>query len=128
MIRSALVRLTVGIVGVAVSMTTGSGVGSAGPDDAAVNTHCTYLQMVSAINSHSPDTFARYHSSIGAQTFIKRLITSPPYERPQLLDAMRGVAELVPFVEIMPELVKACKEFPANGGTIPTLADAQAGQ
>lgn len=112
MIRSVWAKVTVVAAGVAVSTTTGSGVGAANPDDAALNTNCTYLQMVDAINTHSDETFVRFHRSIAAQTLMKRFIATPPYERAGVLEAMRGIPEVAPLAELLPELAAECKEIP----------------
>jgi hypothetical protein len=59
-----LTRFTVAVGGLALSLTAGAGIASATPDlGPAVNTTCTYDQLVAALNAEDP-TVAAFLNSI----------------------------------------------------------------
>src|ERR1700691_3928308 len=64
----ALTRLAVAAGGLALSLTAGAGVASAAPDlGPAINTTCSYSQVVSALNAQDPAAAAQLNGSPSAQ-------------------------------------------------------------
>ena len=67
MIKLSLTRLAVAVGGLAVSLAAGAGVASATPDlGPAVNTTCSYPQLVSALNAQGPEAIAMFNENAGA--------------------------------------------------------------
>ena len=67
MIKLSLTRLAVAVGGLAVSLAAGAGVASATPDlGPAVNTTCSYPQLVSALNAQGPEAGAAFQSIASA--------------------------------------------------------------
>jgi hypothetical protein len=64
MIKLSLTRLAAAVGGLAVAFAAGAGVASATPDlGPAVNTTCSYPQLVSALNAQGPDVAAGFNQS-----------------------------------------------------------------
>ena len=85
MIKRPLTRLAVAVGGLALSLTAGAGVASAGPDlGRAINTACSYSQVVSALNAQDPAAAAQFNASPVAQGYLRQFLAAPPAQRQQL--------------------------------------------
>ena len=79
MIKLGLTRLSVGIGGVAFSLTAGVGLASAEPDlGPAINSTCTYPQFVAALNAQNPTYGSTLNSSPQWQGDMQIFFTEPP--------------------------------------------------
>jgi hemophore-related protein len=84
-------KLVVACAGLALSLTTGVGVASAGPDlGPLVNTTCSYSQVVAALNAQSPDLAKELSAYPIAQTMLQRFLASPPDQRQQMVQRAQG--------------------------------------
>lgn len=84
------------------SLGLGTGVASADPLDAAVNSTCNYGQVMAALNAQDPAAAAQLTSSPMATGWLNSFIASPPAKRRQMaaqLQSMPGAAQYVGLVE-----------------------------
>jgi hemophore-related protein len=79
MIEQSLTRLAVGLGGLALSLTAAAGIASAQPDlGPAVNSTCTYGQVVAAVNAENPEAAAGFNASPPDQARIQQFLAAPP--------------------------------------------------
>jgi hemophore-related protein len=79
MIKLSLTKLTIGLGGLALTLTAGTGIASAAPDlGPAVNSACTYPQFVAALNAERPEAAAGFNASPPDQSAIQRFLAAPP--------------------------------------------------
>lgn len=97
MVGLSLKGLAVAIGGLALSLTAGTGIGSADPDlGPIVNTTCNYAQVMAALDKQSPAAAARFNSSPIAQGWLQRFLDSPVDQREQMAQqamAMQGAQQ-----------------------------------
>jgi hemophore-related protein len=102
MMTLSLSKLAAAIGGAAVALSAAAGVASADPMDAAINTTCTYPQVMAALNATDPASAARFNSSQMAQNMLNTFLNSGPAERQQQLQSLppkyAGIVERVAAV------------------------------
>ena len=77
----------------------------------AVNTTCSYSQVVAAMNAQSPDTAAQFNATPMAQSFLQNFLASPAPQREQMLEQAQGVPEAAPFVNMVGPIAKTCDKY-----------------
>lgn len=98
--------------GAVVALAGGSAIASADPNtDAAVNTTCTYPQVVAAMNAQSPGVAAQFNSTPAAQSWLQNFLASPPPRRQQLVDEAQGAPEAAQFVALFGPLANTCQNY-----------------
>ncbi len=115
MITTSLARLAAGAGGVALALSVG-GVAAADPgqepaQDPAVNTTCSYSQVVSAMNAQSPEAAAEFNETPMAQSFLQNFLASPPPQRQQMLQQAQGVPEAAQFVNLVGPIASTCDRY-----------------
>lgn len=112
MITMSLTRLGVAAAGgVALALTTG-GVASADPgQNPAVNTTCSYSQVVAAMNAQSPQTAAQFNATPTAQSFLQSFLASAPPQREQMLQQAQGSPEGAQFVNLVGPIANTCDNY-----------------
>jgi hemophore-related protein len=89
MIKLLLTRVGLVVGGLASSLTAGAGVASADPDlGSAVNTTCTYPQIVAALNAQNPQYGSLLNSSPELQTQLQQFLAGSRDERQQWAQAV----------------------------------------
>lgn len=105
MFELSLTKLTVGLGGLALSLTAGAGIASAAPDlGPAVNSSCTYPQVLSALNTERPQAAASFSQSPGDQALIQQFLAAPPGSSQRLMMAQTvannpAAAESIPVLQ-----------------------------
>ena len=88
MTKLLLTRVGVAVGSLAVSLTAGAGVASAGPNlFSAVNSTCTYSQFVAALNAQNPQFVSAFNSSPQLQEQLQTFIAAPRDQRQQIAQA-----------------------------------------
>ena len=112
MVTLSLTRLAVAVGGLALSLTAGAGVASAGPDlGAAINTTCSYSQVVSAMNAQDPAAAAQFNASPLAQSYLRQFLASPPPQRQQLAQQALAVPGAGQQVGLVLSLAGTCNNY-----------------
>ena len=85
MVTRSLTRLVAAGGGLALLLLAGAGIASADPDlGPAINTTCSYPQVVAALNAQSPAAAAKFNNSPMAQGWLRNFLASPPDQRVQM--------------------------------------------
>jgi hemophore-related protein len=85
MTKLSLTRVAVAVCGLTLSLSLGAGVASADPDlGPAVNTTCTYDQVVAALNAQDPTVAAVFNSSPEMQSDLRQFLAGSPSQRKQM--------------------------------------------
>ena len=112
MVKLSLTKLAVAVGGLALSLTAGAGVASAGPDlGPAINTTCSYQQVVSALNAQDPGAAAQFNESPVAQSYLRQFLASPPAQRQQLAQQALAVPGAQQQVGLVMQLASSCNNY-----------------
>ncbi|MDD7813356.1 hemophore-related protein [Mycobacterium sp. CSUR Q5927] len=108
---TSLTRLAAAAGGVALALSA-AGAAAADPDqDPAVNTTCSYSQVVAAMNAQSPETAAQFEATPMAKSFLQNFLASPAPQREEMLQQAQGVPEAAQFVNMVGPIAKTCDKY-----------------
>ena len=108
----SLTRLAVAVCGLALSLTAGAGVASADPDlGPAINTTCSYSQVVSALNAEDPAAAAQLNGSLVEQGYLRQFLASPPGQRQQMLPGVPSTPWTDQYVETVVQVANTCNNY-----------------
>ncbi|MGH3633410.1 hemophore-related protein [Mycobacterium sp.] len=108
MATPSLTRLAVAVGGLALSLTAGVGVASAEP---AVNTTCSYPQVVGALNAQDPAAAAKFNASPAAQGWLQNFLASPPPQRESMLQQVQGTPRGRQYAGLVEQLASTCHNY-----------------
>ena len=112
MIKVSLTRLVVAVGGLALSLAAGAGVASATPDlGPAVNTTCSYPQLVSALNAQGPEVGAGFNQSPILQAGLSQFLVSGSAERQQMAENMANAPAFAPYMGSIEQAFLTCNNF-----------------
>jgi hemophore-related protein len=112
MIKLSLTRLAVAVGGLALSLAAGAGVASATPDlGPAVDTTCSYPQLVSALNAQGPEVGAGFNQSPILQAGLSQFLVSGPAERQQMAENMANAPAFAPYMGTVEQAFLTCNNF-----------------
>ncbi len=112
MFRPSLTRLTVGLGGLALSLTAGAGIASAGPNlDAAINTTCSYPQLVAALNAQDPQVATAFSKSPILQRGLREFLAAPPEGRVQTAQDVANAPMFQPYLGTIEQAFNTCHNF-----------------
>jgi hemophore-related protein len=112
MIKLSLTRLAAAAGGLALSLAAGTGVASAAPDlGPAVNTTCTYPQLVSALNASGPEAGAAFNQSPVLQAGLQQFLASGPVKRRAMAQNMANAPAFAPYLPTVEQAFNTCNNF-----------------
>jgi hemophore-related protein len=112
MVAPTFTRLAAAVGGLALSLVAGAGIASADPAlDPAINTTCSYPQVVAALNATSPSAAARFNSSPTAQGWLRSFLASPPPQRAQMAQEAAGMPGAAQYVGLIGQLANTCNNY-----------------
>ena len=112
MVTRSLIRSAVAGGGLVLSLLAGAGIASADPGiDAAINTTCTYPQVVGALNAQSPAAAARFNQSAMAQGWLRSFLSSPPPQRAQMAQQAEGMPGAAQYIGLIGQIAGTCNNF-----------------
>lgn len=112
MTKLSLTRLAVAVGGLTVSLTVGAGVASADPDlGPAVNTTCTYDQLVAALNAQDPTIAAFFNSSPQMQSGLRQFLAGSPSQRQQIAQQIVSNPHSQPYIGALQRTFDTCNNF-----------------
>jgi hemophore-related protein len=112
MIKLSLTRLAVAAGGLTLWLAAGAGVASAAPDlGPAVNTTCSYPQLVSALNAQSPEAGAAFGQSPVLQAGLQQFLASPPAQRQQMAEQIAVAPWAQPYLGSIQQAFNTCNSF-----------------
>jgi hemophore-related protein len=112
MVTRSLTRLAAAAGGLALSLLAGAAIASADPDmGAAINTTCSYPQVVAALNAQSPAAAAKFNNSPMAQGWLHNFLASPPAQRAQMAQQAEGMPGAAQYVGLIGQIATSCNNF-----------------
>jgi hemophore-related protein len=112
MVTRSFTRLAAAVGGLALSLVAGAGIASADPAiDAAINTTCSYPQVVAALNAQSPAAAAKFNSSPMAQGWLRSFLASPPDQRTQMAQQAEGMRGAAQYIGLIGQIAGTCNNF-----------------
>ena len=104
-------KLMAGLCGAAGSLIVGGAISSAAPEDAIINSTCTYPQVMAALNAQSPEQARTLSSNLAANAWLQSLIASPPEQRQQMVNQVRNVPEVQQYGPLIGKVAATCNNF-----------------
>ncbi|MBV8177896.1 MAG: hemophore-related protein [Mycobacterium sp.] len=111
MVTRSLTKLAAAVGGLGLSLFAGAGIASADPLDTAINTTCSYPQVVAALNAQSPAAAAKFNSSPMAQSWLRSFLASPPPQRAQMAQQAEGMAGASQYIGLIGQIAGTCNSF-----------------
>jgi hemophore-related protein len=79
--------------------------------DAAINTTCSYPQVVGALNAQSPAAAAKFNSSPMAQGWLRSFLASPPPQRAQMAQQAEGMPGAAQYIGLLGQIAASCNNY-----------------
>jgi hemophore-related protein len=112
MVTRSLTRLAAATGGLALLLLAGAGIASADPDlGPAINTTCSYPQVVAALNAQSPAAAAKFNNSPMAQGWLRSFLASPPNQRVQMAQEAEGMPGAAKYFGLISQVTTTCNNF-----------------
>lgn len=112
MTKLSLTRLAVAVGGLTLSLIAGAGVASADPDlGPAVNTTCTYDQLVAALNAQDPIIAAAFNASPEAQSGLRQFLAGSPSQRKQTAQEIVSNPDAQPYLGVLQQTFNTCHNY-----------------
>ena len=112
MINLSLTRLAIGLGGAALSLTAGVGIASAQPDlSPAVNSTCTYPQVLAALNAERPEAAASFNASPPDQKLIQQFLASPPSQRLSMAQMLVNSPAAQSSIPVLQHVFSVCNNY-----------------
>jgi hemophore-related protein len=111
MVRQTLAKLAAAIGGAALALSAATGVASADPMDAIVNTTCNYGQVMAALNASDPAAAAQLNSSPMAQSYIRQFLASPPPKRQQMAQQVQAMPSAQKYFSTIENVAVSCNNY-----------------
>jgi hemophore-related protein len=104
-------KLIVATGGVALALSAGAGIASAAPEDAIVNSTCTYPQVVAALNAQSPDLGNQLQTTPAAQAWLQSLVAAPPAQRQVMVNQAKSFPGVAEYTPVIAAVANTCNNF-----------------
>ncbi|MDV3132205.1 hemophore-related protein [Mycobacterium sp. 29Ha] len=112
MIKLSMTTLAVAVGGLGLSLAAGVGVASAQPDlGPAVNTTCSYPQLVSALNAQSPETGAAFNKQPVLKAGLQQFLASGPAQRQEMATRIAAAPWAQPYLGSIQAAFATCQGF-----------------
>lgn len=79
--------------------------------DPAVDTNCSYDQVVAAMRAQSPGVAAQFDATPAAQAWLQSYIAAPPAQRRQMIDQVQGTPDAGPYTALFGPLASICGDY-----------------
>lgn len=112
MIHVSLTRLAAAVAGVALSLGAGAGIASAAPDlGPAINTTCTYPQLVSALNTQDPEVGRAFGEMPTLQRGLREFLAAGPDQRQKVAQDVSNAPAFQPYLGSIEAAFRTCNNF-----------------
>jgi len=102
----------VGLGGLALTLSAGAGIASAAPDlGPAVNTTCTYDQLVAALNAQNPQIAMAFSASPTMQKGVRDFLAAPKDERLRIATELVNTPGAGPYIPVLEKTYATCSNF-----------------
>ncbi|MBP2455971.1 hemophore-related protein [Mycolicibacterium lutetiense] len=108
MIELSPIKVAVAVGVLAISLSAGAGVASADPRlDSAVNTSCSYSQVMGALNAQSPMAGA----SPAVQSVLGQFLEAPRDQRQRMAEGIAAQPANQPYLGLLQTVFDTCNNF-----------------
>ena len=112
MFKLSVTKMAVVLGGLGLSVTAGAGIASAAPDlGPAVNTTCTYPQLMSALNAANPTAASFVNNSPRAEAGFNEFLAAPPAERQRMAESIANDPANAPYLGLYQQVFSTCNNF-----------------
>jgi hemophore-related protein len=112
MVTRSLSKLAAVAGGLALTLLAGAGIASADPDlGPAINTTCSYPQVVAALTAQQPAAAAKFNSSPMAQGWLRSFLASPPDQRAQMAQQAEGYPGAGKYIGVIGQIATTCNNY-----------------
>lgn len=112
MFQLSLSKLAVGLGGLALALGAGAGVASAAPNlDSAINTTCSYPQLVSALNAQDPNVANAFNQMPVLQRGLREFVAATPDGRRQVANDVANAPAFQPYIGTIERAFNTCNNF-----------------
>src|SRR6201996_5704361 len=112
MVARSFTKLAAAVGGLGLSLFAGVGIASADPAvDSAVNTTCSYPQVVAALNAQSPAAAAKFNRSPMAQGWLRSFLAAPPPQRAQMAQEAEGMPGAAQYIGLIGQIAGTCNNY-----------------
>jgi hemophore-related protein len=109
--RLSLAKLAVTVAGVGVAFAAATGVASADPMDAAINTTCNYGQVMAALNAQDPAAAAKLNNNAMASGWLNNFLAASPPERVKMAAQIQGMPGASKYVGLFSSVAGTCNNY-----------------
>lgn len=108
----SLMRISVAVGGLTLSLTAGAGLASADPDlSPAVNTTCSYHQLAAALNAQDPTLAAVFNSSPEMQAGLRQFLAGSKSQRTQMAEQLVSDPDSQPYIGVLQQTFNTCNNY-----------------
>jgi|SRR5882724_2954557 len=105
-------KVVVAAAGAVLSLGFGTGIASAQPDvSTVVNTTCSYDQVISALNAHSPGSAAEFTGNPVAVAWLHQFLGAPVGERTQMIQQVQSIPAAAPYTGLVLQVANSCNNY-----------------
>ena len=109
--KLTLAKLAAGICGATLALTAATGVASADPMDAVINTTCTYPQVMAALQATNPAAAQKFSSSPLASGMLQSFLAAPPAQRQQQAQQMMANPMAAKYIGTIQQVAAVCNNY-----------------
>ncbi|CAJ1501471.1 hemophore-related protein [[Mycobacterium] burgundiense] len=112
MIQLSLTRVAAAVGGLVLSLAAGAGVASAAPDlGPAIDTTCSYPQLVSALNAQDPQVGKAFSQMPMLQNGLRNFIAAGPQKRAEVAQHVAAAPAFQPYLGTIEQAFVTCHNF-----------------
>ena len=112
MVTGSFTKLASAAGGLGLSLFASGAIASADPGiDSAINTTCSYPQVVAALNAQSPAAAAKFNQSAMAQGWLRSFLASAPPQRAQMAQQAEGMPGAAQYIGLIGQIAGTCNNF-----------------
>jgi hemophore-related protein len=105
-------KLIVASGGLALSLTAGAGIASAGPDvSPIINSTCSYPQVMAALNAQDSGLAQQLEQTPAATGWLQALIAAPPQQRKTMVAQAQAIPAVQQYTPVIIAVADTCNNF-----------------
>lgn len=105
-------KLIVASGGLALSLTAGAGIASAGPDvSPIINSTCSYPQVVAALNAQDSGLAKQLTETPAATAWLQGLVAAPPEQRKVMVAQAQAIPAVQQYTPVIIAVANTCNNF-----------------
>jgi hemophore-related protein len=105
-------KLLVAVGGLALSLTAGAGIASAGADmGPIINSTCTYPQVMAALNAQDPGVASQISETPAATAWLQGFIAASPAQRKGMAAQAQAVPAVQQYTPLILQVANTCNNF-----------------